>query len=71
MKRFFSIIIRYPFSLIIPGIALFCLDIKPLGALLMIVGSIIYIAKHFGNRGNKGGSSISTTEAAYLVYGDS
>ena len=71
MKRFISFIIRHPFSLIISGIALCCLDIKPLGALLIIVGGVIFLLKHFGNRGNKGGSSISTTEAAYLIYGDS
>ena len=70
MKRFFSFIIRYPFSLIIPGIVLFCLDIKPLGALLMIVGSIIYLAKHFGNRGNKGGSSGLSTSEQVLLLGD-
>ena len=73
MKKVLSFIINHPFSLIVPGIVLFCLDVKPFGALLMIVGGVLYLIKYFNNKNNGSGSSsgrpISTTEAAYLVYG--
>ncbi|MBO7566600.1 MAG: hypothetical protein J6T60_05840 [Bacteroidales bacterium] len=71
MKRFISFIIRHPFSLIIPGIALCCLDIKPLGVLLLFVGGIIYLIKHFNNRNNdKGDSSGLSTSEQVLLLGD-
>ena len=70
MKKVLRFVVNHPYSIIVLGLVLFCLDIDPFGALLMIVGCVIYLAKHFGNRGNKGGGSIGSTEGAYLIYGD-
>ena len=57
MKKVLHFIVNHPFCLIIPGIALCCLDIKPLGVLLMIVGGIIFLFKKFGKRDNASGTS--------------
>lgn len=70
MKKFLSFIINHPLYLIVPGIVLFCLDVEPIGALLMVAGGVIFLVRHFGNKGNKGGGSVSSTEGAYLMGGD-
>ena len=50
------------------------LDIMPVASLLLIVGGAAFLIAHYSDKGGSGsssGSSISTTEAAFVVYGDS
>ena len=56
--------------LAVAGIVCLCFGHNFLGCIVFGTAIAVWMPKDGGNHGSKGGGSISSTEQAYLMYGD-